>query len=125
MAPVLVGVYPLLETIYSMYRRKFVRSHPINHPDALHLHTLIYRRLILSPALDITSLDKNKANAKVAVVVWCFVAAPVVCAFVFRQQTEVLLGLIAFFAVAYVLFYKCLVAFKAPKLLLSKNRKLK
>ena len=123
MAPVLVGVYPLLETLYSMYRRKFVRSHPINHPDALHLHTLIYRRLVLNPALDVTSQEKNKANAKVAVIVWGFVTVPVVCAYVFRQQTEVLLGLIGLFAVAYVLFYQRLIAFNAPLLLVSKRRR--
>jgi UDP-N-acetylmuramyl pentapeptide phosphotransferase/UDP-N-acetylglucosamine-1-phosphate transferase len=125
MAPVLVGVYPLLETIYSMYRRKFVRSHPINHPDALHLHTLIYRRLVLNPALDVTSREKNKANAKVAVIVWGFVAMPVVFAFVFRQQTEALLGLIAFFAVVYVRFYRRLIGFNSPLLLLSKRRRIK
>lgn len=123
MAPVLVGVYPLLETLYSMYRRKFVRSHPINHPDALHLHTLIYRRLILNPALDVSSQDKNKANAKVAVVVWGFVTVPVCLAVVFREQTHVLLGLIAVFALSYVYFYKLLVVFNAPKLLMSERRK--
>jgi UDP-GlcNAc:undecaprenyl-phosphate GlcNAc-1-phosphate transferase len=122
MAPVLVGVYPLLETLYSMYRRKFVRSHPINHPDALHLHTLIYRRLILNPAVDISSADKNKANAKVAIVVWGFVMVPVVCALVFYQHTNALLGFIAFFALAYGYLYKRLVQFKAPWLLISSRR---
>ncbi len=124
MAPVLVGVYPLLETLYSMYRRKFIRSHPINHPDALHLHTLIYRRLVLNPALDITSKDKNKANAKVAVVVWGFVAVPVMGAFIFRQQTSILLGLIVGFAVAYISFYRLLIVFSAPTILMSKRRRL-
>lgn len=123
MAPVLVGVYPLLETLYSMYRRKFVRSHPINHPDALHLHTLIYRRLVLNPALDITSQDKNRANAKVAIIVWGFVAVPVICAFAFRQQTEMLLSLIGIFAMLYIMFYKRLIAFKAPVLLMSERRR--
>lgn len=123
MAPVLVGVYPLLETLYSMYRRKFVRSHPVNHPDALHLHTLIYRRLILNPALDVSSQDKNKANARVAIVVWGFVTMPVCFALVFRDQTHVLLLLIAMFALSYVYFYKLLLAFRAPKFLMSERRK--
>ncbi len=122
MAPVLVGVYPLLETLYSMYRRKFVRSHPINHPDALHLHTLIYRRLILNPAADMTSAEKNKANAKVALVVWGFVLVPVVCALVFYQHTNALLGLIAFFALAYGYLYRRLVQFRAPGVLISSKR---
>ncbi len=122
MAPVLVGVYPLLETLYSMYRRKFVRSHPINHPDALHLHTLIYRRLILNPALDIASVDKNKANARVALVVWGFVLVPVVCALVFYKHTNTLLGFIALFALAYGYLYKRLIQFKAPGMLVSSRR---
>ncbi len=122
MAPVLVGVYPLLETLYSMYRRKFVRSHPINHPDALHLHTLIYRRLILNPALDITGVDKNKANAKVALVVWGFALVPVVCALVFYRHTNALLSLIALFALAYGYLYKRLIQFKAPRVLISSRR---
>jgi len=123
MAPVLVGVYPLLETLYSMYRRKFVRSHPVNHPDALHLHTLIYRRLVLNPALDTTSQSKNRANAQVALIVWGFAAVPAVLAVYLYQQTNVLLALIGFFAVAYVNFYRLLVKFKAPIFLMSDRRK--
>lgn len=122
MAPVLVGVYPLLETLYSIYRRKFVRSHPINHPDAIHLHTLIYRRLILNPALDVSSADKNKANAKVAVLVWGFVLMPVVCALVFYQHTNTLLGLITFFGLAYCYLYRRLIKFKAPRFLFFSRR---
>ncbi len=123
MAPVLAGVYPLLETLYSMYRRKFVRSHPINHPDALHLHTLIYRRLILNPALDVTSQSKNRANAQVAVIVWGFAATPAVLAVCFYEQTNVLLMLIGLCAVAYVYFYGLLIRFRAPVFLMSESRK--
>ncbi len=125
MAPVLVGVYPLLETLYSMYRRRFVRSHPINHPDALHLHTLIYRRLILSPAVDKTNKDKNRANAKVALMVWGFVLVPVMCALIFYQHTNTLLSLIAFFALVYGYLYKRIVHFKSPRILVAGHRKAK
>ena len=123
MAPVLVGVYPLLETLYSMYRRKFIRSHSVNHPDALHLHTLIYRRLILNPALDVTSQSKNCANAQVAIIIWGFVAVPSALAVCFCDETIVLLALIGFFAAAYVFFYHRLMHFKAPRFLMSKSRK--
>lgn len=124
MAPVMIGIYPLLETLFSMYRRKFIRSHPINHPDALHLHTLIYRRLILSPSLDVTSLNKNSANAKVALIVWGLVSMPVALALMFCTQTNVLLALIALFASLFVIFYICLINFKTPNFLISKRRKL-
>lgn len=123
MAPVLVGVYPLLETLYTMYRRKFVRAYPVNHPDALHLHTLIYRRLILNPRLDISKKDKNRANAKVALIVWGFAAIPALFAPFFYEQTNVLLVLIGFFGFAYVYFYKRLIRFRAPLFMLSNNRR--
>ena len=123
MAPVLVGVYPLLETLFSMYRRKFVRLHPINHPDALHLHTLIYRRLILSPTLDTSAKNKNIANAKVALVVWWFALVPVLCAWIFYHQTYVLLALIIAFAFSYLIFYRLLITFRSPVFLISKGRK--
>jgi UDP-N-acetylmuramyl pentapeptide phosphotransferase/UDP-N-acetylglucosamine-1-phosphate transferase len=40
MAPVVAGLLPLIETLFSMYRRKFIRQLPVNHPDGLHLHLL-------------------------------------------------------------------------------------
>lgn len=124
MAPVLIGVYPLLETLYSMYRRKFVRSHPVNHPDALHLHTLIYKRLILNPEVDKSEAQKNKANSKVAYIAWCFALVPGLLSCCFYEQTLLLLFLIVVFALAYIYLYKQLVKFKSPLLLMAKNRRL-
>lgn len=117
MAPVLVGVYPLLEAVFSIYRRKFVRSRPINHPDALHLHTLIYKRVILNSTLNTKNGNKNKANAKVAPLVWIFVLAPVFCAIIFHKNTNILLSLIVFFALAYCRLYYKIINFDTPQYL--------
>ncbi|WP_161539931.1 glycosyltransferase [Glaciimonas sp. PCH181] len=38
--------YPVTEVLYSIYRRKIIRKASAGHPDCLHLHTLIYRRLV-------------------------------------------------------------------------------
>ncbi len=123
MAPVLAGIYPLVETLCSMHRRKFIRMHPVNHPDALHLHSLIYRRLILNPALDISSADKNRANAKVSVIVCSFIAMPVTLAVIFSSNTEILLIGMIVFTLAYIKLYKSLVRFSTPTFLLSKSRR--
>lgn len=117
MAPVLIGLYPLIETLYSMYRRKFLQSHPVNHPDALHLHTLIYRRLILNPSIDITIEQKNKANAKVAVVIWCFVSITVACGVFFYKSTNMLLALIILFSMVYGFIFQRIIHFKVPNLM--------
>ena len=122
MAPVLVGIYPLVETVYSMYRRKFVRTHPINHPDALHLHTLIYRRLVLRPGLHLSAAEKNSANAQVAGYGFVLSAVPAVLACVFHAQTNALLLCMAAFAWFYIDFYRRIVHFRSPRWLMKWSR---
>jgi UDP-N-acetylmuramyl pentapeptide phosphotransferase/UDP-N-acetylglucosamine-1-phosphate transferase len=41
-----VCAYPVIEVLYSIYRRKILRQASPGDPDALHLHTLIYRRAV-------------------------------------------------------------------------------
>jgi UDP-N-acetylmuramyl pentapeptide phosphotransferase/UDP-N-acetylglucosamine-1-phosphate transferase len=38
--------YPIIEVMVSIYRRKFIRKSNVGSADRLHLHSLIYRRLI-------------------------------------------------------------------------------
>lgn len=40
-----VCAYPVIELLYSMYRRKILRQASPAAPDGLHLHTLVYRRV--------------------------------------------------------------------------------
>jgi UDP-N-acetylmuramyl pentapeptide phosphotransferase/UDP-N-acetylglucosamine-1-phosphate transferase len=41
-----ICAYPVTEVIFSIYRRKFIRQVGPGVPDRLHLHSLIYRRLV-------------------------------------------------------------------------------
>lgn len=106
MAPLLVGLYPIVETLFSMYRRKFVRSHPMGHPDSLHLHTLLFRRVVSS-------------NYKVAPYLWLLTIFNAVVAYEFADNTTALLCFMFMFATFYVLIYTKLVRFETPKLLLK------
>ena len=36
--PMLLAVYPVWETLFSIYRKKFLRGRSPNMPDGLHLH---------------------------------------------------------------------------------------
>lgn len=112
MAPVVVGILPLIETLFSMYRRKFVSHHPVNHPDGLHLHTLVYRRLLLNPACDRTDQQKNAANARVAIYFWLPTAMFTILACLFLSNTRVQLGLMLAFTAAYIWLYQRLVRFR-------------
>jgi UDP-N-acetylmuramyl pentapeptide phosphotransferase/UDP-N-acetylglucosamine-1-phosphate transferase len=63
-----ICAYPIIEVMFSIYRRKFVRKVSPGAPDALHLHTLVYRRVVYS----FVRRDVNrswKRNAAVACII--------------------------------------------------------
>src|SRR5699024_2223474 len=37
--------YPVFETLFSIWRRRVIRGTPVDQPDALHLHQLIFRQI--------------------------------------------------------------------------------
>lgn len=41
-----ICAYPVIEVLFSMYRRKILRQSSPGSPDGLHLHTLVYRRVV-------------------------------------------------------------------------------
>jgi UDP-N-acetylmuramyl pentapeptide phosphotransferase/UDP-N-acetylglucosamine-1-phosphate transferase len=60
-----ICAYPVIEVLYSMYRRKIVRQASPGSPDGLHLHTLIYRRVVSR----LVRHDQNKPWKRNAAVV--------------------------------------------------------
>jgi hypothetical protein len=70
-----ICAYPVIEVLYSMYRRKVVRKLSPGSPDCLHLHTLIFRRVV--PRFFNNAVPAWKRNAAVAIVIspWVAVAA--------------------------------------------------
>jgi UDP-N-acetylmuramyl pentapeptide phosphotransferase/UDP-N-acetylglucosamine-1-phosphate transferase len=114
MAPVVVGLLPLIETLFSMYRRNVIRNHPVNQPDALHLHTLVYRRILLNPALKYTANQLNAVNAKVALFFWLPASIFAVLACIFAKSTEVQLVLMLIYLAMYNWLYLRLVRFNTP-----------
>jgi UDP-N-acetylmuramyl pentapeptide phosphotransferase/UDP-N-acetylglucosamine-1-phosphate transferase len=63
-----ICAYPVTEVIFSIYRRKVIRKISPGAPDRLHLHTLIYRRLIFKLVRPSRLRPWNR-NASVACVV--------------------------------------------------------
>ena len=117
MSPVVVGLLPLIETLFSMYRRNVVTNHPVNQPDALHLHTLVYRRLLFNPALPYTINQLNIVNAKVAVFFWVPASIFAVLACIFTHSTAAQLVLMMIYLSMYNWLYLRLVRFKSPSLM--------
>jgi UDP-GlcNAc:undecaprenyl-phosphate GlcNAc-1-phosphate transferase len=114
MAPVVAGLLPLIETLFSMYRRNVIRHDPVNQPDALHLHSLVYRRILFNPALTYTANQLNAVNAKVALLFWSPAAIFVVLACIFAESTGAQLVLMLLYLTMYNWLYMRLVRFKSP-----------
>lgn len=120
MAPVVVGIFPLIETLFSMYRRKFVRQHPINHPDGLHLHTLIYKRLLASVGKQKTREEVNQANSQVAPYFWVSGVIFTLLAVGFMENTSAQLMLMLAYFGLYRWLYVRVVSLKTPKWMLRR-----
>ncbi|GGD77811.1 glycosyl transferase [Caballeronia grimmiae] len=114
-----VAIYPLFETIFSIYRRKFVRGRPVSEPDGVHLHTLIYRRIALRGADYRDARQRGRRNARTSPYLWALCSVGVVPASLFWNQPVVLFATDIVFVGAYVWFYACIVRFKTPRFLLG------
>jgi UDP-N-acetylmuramyl pentapeptide phosphotransferase/UDP-N-acetylglucosamine-1-phosphate transferase len=63
-----ICAYPVIEVLFSMYRRRFIQKVSPGAPDALHLHTLVYRRIVFR-YVDKNSRNPWKRNAAVACII--------------------------------------------------------
>jgi UDP-N-acetylmuramyl pentapeptide phosphotransferase/UDP-N-acetylglucosamine-1-phosphate transferase len=111
----LVCIYPIFETGFSMYRRKVVRKVPSMAPDGIHLHSLIYRRLMRWAAGDRTPRAMTRRNSMTSPYLWALCILSVVPAVLFWRQTNVLIFFIFLFGLIYTLMYASIVRFKTPR----------
>jgi UDP-N-acetylmuramyl pentapeptide phosphotransferase/UDP-N-acetylglucosamine-1-phosphate transferase len=114
LCPLLMCIYPIFETMFSMYRRKYVRGRPVGMPDGVHLHSLIYRRLMRWAAGDRTAKVLTKRNSMTAPYLWLLCMMSVVPAMLFWSNSLVLGAFILLFAATYVALYASIVRFRVP-----------
>ena len=110
---VLLLIYPVWETFFSIYR-KWSRGGSPSMADALHLHQLVYRRLV------VVVFDKDEAdslllrNNRTSPYLLALTLMSVAPAVFFWSNTPVLMGFTALFVVTYVGAYLMIVRFKIP-----------
>jgi UDP-N-acetylmuramyl pentapeptide phosphotransferase/UDP-N-acetylglucosamine-1-phosphate transferase len=121
LCPLLMCIYPIFETVFSMYRRKVVRGRPMGMPDGVHLHSLIYRRLMRWAAGDRTAKMLTKRNSMTAPYLWLLCMMSVVPAMIFWNNSAVLAVFIVLFGATYVFLYGRIVRFKAPNWLIVRR----
>lgn len=103
-----ICTYPVLEVLFSMYRKKYVRGMSPCVPDRLHLHMLVYRRLVRR-VVHGTSYKAWLGNAAVVVFLGPYVLLFAVLALGVGRTTAGALAVIALQTIAYLAVYARLI----------------
>jgi UDP-N-acetylmuramyl pentapeptide phosphotransferase/UDP-N-acetylglucosamine-1-phosphate transferase len=116
MFPLLLCAYPVFETIFTIYRRKFVRGVATGAPDGIHLHTLIHRRLVRWTLQDnVAGRRLTRRNSMTSPYLWLLCLMSVIPSVLWWNSTLVLSWFLLAFMVAYVWLYSRIVRFKTPR----------
>ena len=110
--PVLICIYPIFETLFTIYRRLIKRLHP-GRPDANHLPQMIFRRIVSNPSNDSVS-QLVKDNSKTSPFLWVLTSLTIMPAILFWQIKWALQLATILFCLTYVWLYWAIIRFKTP-----------
>lgn len=114
--PLAVVIYPVFETLFTVWRRKMGKAGPAGAPDARHLHQLIYRR-VLTPAAGRAGSDCGaliRRNAMTSPFLWGLAALAILPAVLFWRDSAALMVIVAAFCLVYVWLYRRIAGFAVP-----------
>ncbi len=112
----MVNSYPIVETIFTIYRRKFHQNKSPGHPDGMHFHTLIFRRILIKPTHNSNWLTKN---SKTSPYLWALTIIGITPSLIWYKSTVILMITSLLFILFYVWIYSRVVKFKTPRWLKS------
>ncbi len=121
MFPLLVCIYPVFETVFSIYRRRVLQEVSPSMPDGIHLHSLVYRRVMRWAVGSNSAQALTQRNSMTSPYLWLLCMFAVVPAVLFWNNSLVLGGLIVLFGLVYVSLYWRIVRFKAPRWLIFRR----
>ena len=107
--------YPVFETLFTMYRRRFIQRRSMTQPDGSHLHTLIYRRLKQGPVDESGVRGSTRGNSGTSPYLWLLNAVAVIPATIWWGNTPALALSLAVFLLAYLDVYWRIVRFRSPQ----------
>ncbi|MCU6496555.1 glycosyltransferase [Rugamonas sp. A1-17] len=111
----LLLIYPTFETLFSVYRRMFVRGKSPAMPDGIHLHSLIFRRIVQWAVGRKEARALIRRNSMTSPYLWLFSLMAVIPATVFWRYTWALMVCCILFIGSYIWIYVRIVRFKAPR----------
>jgi len=110
----LINAYPIVETLFTIYRRKIHQNKNPSHPDGMHFHTLLYRRVF-------NTYNQNNrhsllsANAKTSPYLWLLSSVAIIPALIWWKSTHILVGFSLAFCLLYWWLYRQIVYFRTPR----------
>ncbi len=120
--PLMVCAYPIVETVFTIYRRRFVHRTAAGQPDAMHLHHLVFKRLTRRGVDRADTLALTRRNSMTSPWLWAMCALAVVPAICFWDRSDVLGACLLVYVVIYTLAYRQLARFRVPRWLSALRR---
>jgi UDP-N-acetylmuramyl pentapeptide phosphotransferase/UDP-N-acetylglucosamine-1-phosphate transferase len=117
----LLCAYPVFETLFSIYRKRWLRGISPGQPDGVHLHMLVYKRLMRLMVGTTPDRRKTARNSMTSPYLWVLCLLSVIPAVMWWDNTTVLAVFLVLFAVSYVVLYWSIVRFKTPKWLVLRR----
>ena len=111
--PLLLLIYPVWETMFSIYR-KLARGINPGVADALHFHQLVYRRIVRKVFHHDQARIVLMRNNRTSPYLWGFTLLTVAPAVLFWHNSLILIGFCVLFVVSYLVAYAAIVRFKVP-----------
>ncbi|MET0540245.1 MAG: glycosyltransferase [Variovorax sp.] len=115
MFPLLLCIYPVFETLFSVYRKKLLRGMSPGLPDGVHLHMLVFKRLMRWAVGQQDARQMTRRNSMTSPYLWILCSLSVLPAVLFYRSTAIMASVILLFGFVYVGLYWRIVRFRAPR----------
>lgn len=87
-----IMIYPIFEVLFSIYRKKIIRSMSAMEPDSIHFHMLIYKRI-------------TRSNYKTSILIWILNIPFIFLPILFFDNTFMLIAISIVFIFIYLFIY--------------------
>ena len=105
----LLFIYPLYETAFSVYRKKIVRNTSPSQPDGYHLHMIFYKRLVRRIFF---KNNKTMQNSMTSPFLWALSLVGIIPAVIWYDNQTMLIIWAFIFMIIYTIIYRRIVHFK-------------
>jgi UDP-GlcNAc:undecaprenyl-phosphate/decaprenyl-phosphate GlcNAc-1-phosphate transferase len=108
--PILVLSYPIFELLFSIYRKKLLRGNSPLMPDGIHLHMLVYKRIV--PKYFGIKKKGWQRNACTSLIMIFFIAPTMILSLFFWENNIILMMSTILFCLFYIFIYFSIIRFK-------------